>query len=248
MTDCLLKKRFRAGEALIARFRVSPQQRRRAARACFSAWLGIALVAGGCTKRYTEIEVRDPGRVAVATLGPRGAEMVLPPDGISRAVALAPGVVAERRGHQVVIAWQDRAPLYLVDDLGVLPRTPPGPGIEFRGRTLVAEYNITPIQVLPQNKQPSGSFPIEVTTDVTNVLDARDVHEVRHWPGYVAVSAGIFFTVTGMALLASQESANKVGGGFLVAASLPFVVLGVLNLTSSTEVKQLEIPGAVPPR
>jgi hypothetical protein len=50
-----------------------------------------------------------------------------------------------------------------------------------------------------------------------------------------------------MALLASQESTNKAGGGFLVAASLPLVVLGVLNLTSSTEVKQLEIPGA-PPR
>jgi hypothetical protein len=184
----------------------------------------------------------------VATVGPRGAELVLPPDGTPRAVSLAPGVVAERRGHQVLIAWQDRTPLYLVDDFGVLPRTPPGPGIEFRGRTLVAEYNITPTQVLPQTKQPTGSFPIEVTTDMSNVLDARDVHEVRHWPGYVAVSAGLFFTITGMALLASQQSADKAGGGFLVAASLPFVVLGVLNLTSSTEVKQLDIPGAAPPQ
>ena len=210
--------------------------------------LGVALVASGCTKRYAEIEVRDPGKVAVATVGPRGPEMVLPPDGAPRAVGLAPGVVAERRGYQVVIAWQDRAPLHLVDEFGVLPRTPPGPGIEFRGRTLVAEYNITPTQVLPQANQPSGSFPIEVSTDVTNIRDAREVHEVRHWPGYVGVSVGLFFTITGMALLASQESANKVGGGFLVAASLPLVVLGVLNLTSSNEVKQLDIPGAVPSR
>jgi hypothetical protein len=173
--------------------------------------------------------------------------MVLPPDGTPRAVILAPGVVAERREHEVVIAWQDQAPLYLVDEVGVLPRTAPGPGIEFRGRTLVAEYNVTPTRVLAQTNQPTGSFPIEVTTDISNVRDARDVHEVRHWPGYVGVSAGVFFTVLGMALLASQESTNKAGGGFLVAASLPLVVLGVLNLTSSTEVKQLEIPGA-PPR
>jgi hypothetical protein len=210
--------------------------------------LAVALVAVGCTKRYREVEVRDPGKVAVATLGPRGAETVLPADGTAHAVNLAPGVIAERRGPQLMIAWQDRSPLHLVDEVNVLPRTPPGPGLEFRGRTLYAEYNVTPTRLLPQNNQPNGSFPILLTTDMSNVVDAREVREVRHWPAYVALPIGAVLTVSGMALLTSEETGAKIGGGFLVATSLPLVVLSVLNLVSTNEIKQLDIPGAVPTR
>jgi hypothetical protein len=208
--------------------------------------MGLALFGLGCSKRYTEIEIRDPGRVGVATLGSRGPETALAPDGTPRVVPLAPGVAATRQGHEIAITWEGRRPLALVDEHGLLPRTTPGPGIEFRGRTLWAAYNVTPTRIWPQATQPSGSFPIVLTTDMSNVIDAREVREVRHWPAYVCLPPGLLFTVLGTALLTSQQTASKFGGGFLLAGGIPLVVFSVINLTSSNDVKPLEIPGAAP--
>jgi hypothetical protein len=209
--------------------------------------LATALATSGCSKRYTEIEVRDPGRVGVGVWNERGSAIMLPPDGSQRVVRLpVPGVVA-MRGHEVAIGWGGEAPVTLIDERGVLPRTPPGPGIEIRERRLWAFYNVTPKQVYPQTVQPDDSVPIVLTTEMTNVVDAREVREVRHWPAYVLLPAGILFAVLGTVLLSSHDKGSKVGGGVYLAGSVPLLVFGVLNLTSSNEVKPLAIPGGPPP-
>lgn len=205
-------------------------------------------MGSGCSKRYAEIEVRDPGRVGVGVWSTQDAATALPPDGSQRVVRLpVPGVVAMRRGREVAVAWDDRPPVILIDERGILPRTPPGPGIEIRGHTLWAAYNVTPKRVLPQRVQSDDSVPVLLTTDLANVVDAREVREVRHWPAYVLLPPGILFTVLGTALLASRDTGEKIGGGALLFGGIPLVIFAVLNLTSSNEVKPLEIPGA-PPR
>jgi hypothetical protein len=210
--------------------------------------LALALMSSGCSKRYTEIEVRDPGRVGVGLWTSRGATTVLPGDGSQRAVPLpVPGVIAARRGREVAIAWEDRAPVVLIDERGILPRMPPGPGIEIRGHTLWAAYNVTPTRILPQRIQPDDSVPILLTTDMTNVIDAREVREVRHWPAYVLLPPGILFTVLGTALLSSRDTGAKVGGGVFLAGAIPLLVFSVLNLTSSNEIKPLDIPAGAAP-
>jgi hypothetical protein len=213
---------------------------------------GLAIVASlmssGCSKRYTEIEVRDPGRVGVGLWGERGAVTVLPPDGSQRTVALpVPGVMASRRGREVAVAWEGRPAMTLVDERGILPRTPPGPGIEIRGTTLWASYNVTPTRILPQRVHPDDAVPILVTTDMANVIDAREVREVRHWPAYVLLPPGVLFTVIGTALLSSTETGAKVGGGVFLAGALPLVIFSILNLTSSNEIKPYNIPAGPPP-
>jgi hypothetical protein len=211
--------------------------------------LVLALVASsGCSKRYTEIEVRDPGRVGVGLWSTTGAVTALPADGSQRVVRLpVPGVVAMRRGREIAVAWEGATPVTLVDERGILPRTPPGPGIEIRGQTLWAAYNVTPKRVLPQRIQSDDSVPVLLTTDMTNVIDAREIREVRHWPAYVCLPPGVLLTVLGTALLASRDTGEKVGGGVLLAGAIPLVVYGVLNLTSSNEIKPLNIPDGAPP-
>jgi hypothetical protein len=210
--------------------------------------IAVALMGSACSKRYVEIEVRDPGRVGVGVWSERGGVTVLPPDGSQRAVPLpVPGVVAMRRGREIALGWNDRPPVTLVDERGVLPRTPPGSGIEIRGHTLWAAYNVTPTRVYPQRVQPSDSAPILLTTEMTNVIDAREVREVRHWPAYVCLPPGILFTVLGTALLSSRETGAKVGGGVFLAGAIPLVVFSILNLTSTNEVKPLAFPGAPAP-
>jgi hypothetical protein len=135
----------------------------------------------------------------------------------------------------------------LIDERGTLPRTPPGSGVEIRGRTLWAAYNVTPNRVFPQQVQPEDSIPILLTTDTSNLVDAREVREVRHWPAYVLLPAGILFTVLGTTLLSSQSSGDKVGGGLYLAGAVPLLLFGVLNLTASNEIKPFDIP-AGPPR
>jgi hypothetical protein len=202
-----------------------------------------SLTNGGCSKRYTEIEVRDPGRVAVGLWSAGGAATALPADGSQRAVPLpVPGVVASRRGREVTVAWDDRPPVVLIDEHGVLPRTPAGPGIEIRGRTLWASYNVTPKRIFPQRVQPNDSVPILLTTDMSNVIDAREVREVRHWPAYVCLPPGILLTVLGTALLSSQETGQKIGGGVLLAGGIPLILFSVLNLTSSNQITPFDIP------
>ena len=214
------------------------------------ATLAIALSAmsSGCSKKYVEIEVRDPGRVTVAAWSERGTVTALPPDGVPRAVPLpaAPGAVAVRRGREVAIAWDDRPPVTLIDQQGILPRTPPGPGIDIRGHTLWAAYNVTPKRVFPQSVQPSDSVPILLTTEMANVIDAREVREVRHWPAYVCLPPGILFTILGTALLSSHDTSAKVAGGVYLAGAIPLVLFSVLNLTSSNEIKPLNIPAGPP--
>lgn len=207
-----------------------------------------ALATSGCGRRYTEIEVRDPGRVGVGVWNEQGSSMALLPDGAQRVVRLpVPGVVAMRRGREVAIAWNDELPVTLIDERGVLPRTPPGPGIEIREQRLWAFYNVTPKRVYPQKVQPGDSVPIVLTTEMTNVIDAREVREVRHWPAYVCLPPGVLFTVLGTALLASDKTGAKVGGGVFLAGAIPLVIFSVLNLTSSNEVKPLAIPGGPAP-
>jgi hypothetical protein len=203
----------------------------------------LALTSSGCSKRYTEIEVRDPGRVAVGLWSTGGAATALPADGSQRVVPLpVPGVVASRRGREVTIAWEDRPPVILIDERGILPRTPPGPGIEIRGRTLWASYNVTPKRIFPQRVQPDDSVPILLTTDMSNVIDAREIREVRRWPAYVCLPPGILLTVLGTALLSSQETGAKVGGGVLLAGGIPLILFSVLNLTSSNQITPFDIP------
>jgi hypothetical protein len=205
----------------------------------------IALASGACSKTYMEIEVRDAGRVAVGLWDARGTTTALPADGSQRVVRLpVPGVATMRSGRQIQLAWEGLQPVMLVDERGVLPRTTSNPGIEVRGRTLFAAYNVTPTRALPQNAETSDSLPILLSTDMSNVVDARQVKEVRHWPGYVCLGLGALLTIGGTGLLASDTSDGKVAGGIYVAAAVPLLVYSVINLTSGNEVKPLELPGA----
>lgn len=208
----------------------------------------LALTGAGCSKTYTEIEVRDPGRVAVGLWDSRGSVTALPADGSQRAVPLpVPGVVAMRRGREIALDWGGGTPVTLVDERGILPRTPSTAGIEVQGRTLWAAYNVTPKRVLPQQVGSDESVPVMLSTDMSNVIDARQVREVRHWPAYVCLPAGVLFAVLGTALLTSDESGAKVGGGVYLAGAVPLLIYSLINLTSSNEMKPLNIPGA-PPR
>jgi hypothetical protein len=212
------------------------------------AVIAVALVTIGCSKKYTEIEVRDPGRVGVGLLSTRGFEPVLPPDGSQRVVPLAalPGVAIMRRGGEVAIGWGGQ-PVTLIDQRGVFPRVTPGSGVEVRGQTLWATYNVTPTRVFPQTVHPEDALPVVLMTDMANVVDAREVKQVRHWPAYVCLPAGVLLAVLGTALLTSSESGSKIGGGLYVAGSIPLLVYSAINLTSSNETKPLAIPGAPPP-
>jgi hypothetical protein len=58
---------------------------------------------------------------------------------------------------------------------------------------------------------------------------------------------GVLLGVSGTSLLASNGTGDKVGGGVLIAGAVPLIVYSIVNLTSSTDYKPLEIPGA-PPR
>jgi hypothetical protein len=205
--------------------------------------IAVALMSSACTKRYTEIEVRDPGRVAVAMWSTQGAATVLPANSSQGTVALpVPGMTAMRRGREVAVAWEDRPPVVLIDERGILPRLPAGPGVEIRGRTLWAAYNVTPKRVLPQRVTSDDAIPILLTTDMTNVLDAREVRETRKWPAFVLLPAGILLTLLGTAALASRETGDKIGGGVLLAGAVPMITFGVLSLTSSNEIKPLDLP------
>jgi hypothetical protein len=179
----------------------------------------------------------------------RGVEPVLAPDGSQRVLPLAavPGMMIARRGREIALGWGEQPPVMLIDERGVLPRVPPGSGIEVRGQTLVATYNVTPTRVFPQRVQPEDAIPVVLSTEMANVVDAREVKEVRHWPAYVCLPLGAIFTAAGMALLSSDDSGNKVGGGVYIAAAVPLLVYSVLNLTSSNEIKPLAIPGAPSP-
>jgi hypothetical protein len=210
-----------------------------------AAAIAIAIAASACTNKYAEIEVRDPGRVGVATMGPRAVHELLPADGTER-VAQVPSVpaVVTRRGREVVVAYQSAAPLALIDDRNVLPRALPGSGIEVHGRTLQVNYNVTEARIWPAQKVRDDSFPLMLTTDLANVVDAREVSEPRHWPAYVCLPAGILFAVLGTGLLASDKSENKVAGGVYLAGSVPLLAYSVINLMSSKDYKPLDIPGA----
>jgi hypothetical protein len=212
------------------------------------AAIAIASAATGCTKKYAEIEVRDPRRVGVSTMGAQGVEELLPPDGTDRATPFpnAPAVAA-RHGRDVVVRFQGEAPLALVDDRNALPHTQPGPGIEIRGRTLQVNYNVTKSRIFPGAIVRDESLPLMLTSDLSNVVDAREVREVRHWPAYVCLPLGVLLGVSATGLLSSNGTGDKVGGGVLIAGAVPLIVYSIVNLTSSTDYKPLEIPGA-PPR
>jgi hypothetical protein len=219
--------------------------------------IAVALCSSGCSKKYTEIEVRDGGRVGVGFASTRGVEPVLPPDGSQRVVPVpaAPGMVVMRRGREIALGWGDQTPVALVDERGVLPRVPPGAGVEVRGQTLWATYNVSPTRVFPQNVYREDSVPVVLSTEMANVVDAREVKEVRHWPAYVCLPLGAIFTLAGLVLLTTDSSdsgsdtvdTRKIGGAFYIAAAVPLLVYSVINLTSSIEYKPLAIPGA-PPR
>src|SRR5689334_3581860 len=199
----------------------------------------------GCSKTYPEIEVRAPGRVAVGLWDARGVTPALPADGSQRIVPLpVPGVAAGRQGRAVMIDWQGRPPVVLIDERGIFPRTGSNTGLEVRERTLWAAYNVTPNHVLPQQSASEESVPIVLSTDMSNVIDARQVREVRHWPAYVCLPLGALLTIAGTGLLTSNESESKVAGGIYIAAAVPLLVYGVVNLTSSNEIRPLDIPGA----
>jgi hypothetical protein len=215
--------------------------------------IALALSGGGCSKRYTEIEVRDAGRVSVGLTSERGVELMLPPDGSQRVVPVpaAPGLMLMRRGREIGLGWGDQTPVALVDERGVLPRVAPGAGVEVRGQTLWATYNVSPTRVFPQNVYREDAVPVVLSTHMANVVDAREVKEVRHWPAYICLPLGAIFTVAGLALLTSDSGgsgdARKIGGAFYIAAAVPLLVYSVINLTSSIEYKPLAIPGASPP-
>ena len=210
--------------------------------------LALAAASGACSKTYTEIEVRDPGKVAVGLWDAGGVMTALPADGSQRAVPLpVPGVSAMRHGREIALAWQGWVPVTLVDERGVLPRTPPNPGIEVRGRTLWAAYNVTPTGALPQHVPTNDSVPVVLSTDISNVIDARQVREVRHWPAYVCLPLSVLLVVAGTGLLVSKDTGSQAGGTLYIAGAVPLLVYGVINLTSSNEIKPLDIPGA-PPR
>jgi hypothetical protein len=213
--------------------------------------LGAIVVASavtGCTQKYAEIEVRDPGRVGVSTMGERGVELLLPADGTDRTTHFsnAPAVAA-RRGRDVAIQFQGEAPLPLVDGRNALPRTQPGTGMEIRGRTLQVNYNVTKSRIFPAPIAREESVPLMLTSDLSNVVDAREVREVRHWPAYVCLPLGVLLGAMGSGLLSANQTGDKAGGGLLLAGAVPLIVYSILNLTSSNEYKPLEIPGA-PPR
>ena len=178
----------------------------------------------------------------------RGVEPVLPADGSQRHVTL-PGlpIAVTRHGREIAVGWSERPPVMLVDERGVLPRVAPDSGIEVRGQTLWANYNVTPTRVYAQQTYSEDALPVVLSTHMANVVDAREVKEVRHWPAYVCLPLGAVFTVAGLALLSSDDTSEKVGGGLYIAAAVPLLVYSVLNLTSSNEFKPLAIPGA-PPR
>jgi hypothetical protein len=207
--------------------------------------IAVALVSSGCSKTYTEIEVRDPGRVAVGLWDQRGVVTALPADGSQRVVALPiPGVVAIRQGRVIALGWEAQAPVTLVDERGIFPRLPPAPGIELRDRTLWAAYNVTPNRVVPQHVHPDDAVPVVLSTDLSNVVDAREIREVRHWPGYVCLAAGLVLALAGSATLANERDS---GTGYLyVAGSVPLLIYSLVNLTSSNEIKPFNMPGAVP--
>lgn len=215
----------------------------RKAATAFLLWAVVSTSA--CSKRYAEVEVRDPGRVGVAMMGPNGVQPLLAPDGSERVVPLPylPNAVAARRGREVVIAYEGREALPVVDASNMLPRQSVDSGFEVRGRTLTATYGLTPTRILPERNARDQS-PLFLTTDLDNVRDAREVAELRRWPAYVALPFGILFAVAGMSVLVSDGDSNhKTEGALYLGLSAPLLGYSIYVLTAPGEAKPLSIPG-----
>ena len=224
------------------------------------AALTLATASVGCgfsTTTYAEIEVRDPGRVGVGTLGARGVEPVLPPDGSDR-VAQVPAVsgrVLARRGREIVLGAGGQPPVTLVDERGILPRVPSGSGIEVREQTLWATYNVTPTRVLPQEDRPRLAVPVVLSTEMSNVVDAREVKQVNHTAAQVCLPIALVLAAVGTQQMFFTEDRGVmfgpdypkiIGGGVPYVAAAALVIYSVINLTSPSEIKPLAIPGAKP--
>ncbi|MET0591535.1 MAG: hypothetical protein ABW133_02475 [Polyangiaceae bacterium] len=214
-----------------------------------AVWLGAVVATSACTRRYAEIEVRNPGLVAVSTMGPHGVQPLLPPDGSERTAPLPyGGAVAARRGSEVVIAFQERAPLALIDDHNALPRQAPDAGISVNGRTLTSTYNVSQARIWPAPAVRNDTTPLMLTTDMSNVVDAREVKEMRRWPAYVCLPVGILFAVLGTGFLAAgTDTEMRTAGAVYLGASAPLLGYAIYNLTSSNEIKPLALPGLQQP-
>ena len=214
-------------------------------RAASAALLGAAFASSACTRRYAEIEVRNPGLVAVSTMGPHGVQPLLPPDGSERSANFPyTNAIAARRGPEVVIAFPERAPLAVVDDRNALPRQAPDSGIEVRGRTLTSMYSVSPNRIWPVSVRRDDAVPLLLATDMSNVTDAREVKEMRRWPAYVCLPIGIAFAVLGAGFLgAASDSELKTAGAVYLGASAPLLGYAIYNFTSPNEIKPLAIPG-----
>ncbi len=203
----------------------------------------------GCMRKTTEIRVRDPGRVGVSALDERGLVPMLPADGLDRSAnlvggELGPRAVVFRQGPMVAVSWSaSSVPLSVVDPGGLLPPQQPGHGVVMRAGWLYSKYELTPTRILPEGTPADYSVPLVVTTPVSNVAEATEVHEPRRWPAYVFLPVGGAFALIGGGLLVSSSKSDEVQltGGTYLFLGVPLLIYGLINAFASPDYVPLDL-------
>jgi len=202
---------------------------------------------GGCVKKYVEVRVRDGGAVGVGAPVGRALVPVLAPDGSQGMVSFPPGagpVSVVRQGHQVAAIWQGSLPIDLVDGSGAFPPMKAGEGIEVRGGSLYAYYNLTPAKVLSVGEHRPDSVPIALSTPAANIAEAVEIHEPYRWPAYVFLPTGGAFALAGGSLLALKGEEFQIVGWTYAAIGVPMLIVGLVNALQTSEAVPVELTRA----
>jgi hypothetical protein len=204
-------------------------------------------LGSGCVKKYVEVRVRDGGAVGVGAPVGRALVPVLAPDGSQGMVSFPPGagpVSVVRQGHQVAAIWQGSLPIDLVDGSGAFPPMKAGEGIEVRGGSLYAYYNLTRAKVLSVGEHRLDSVPIALSTPANNIAEAVEIHEPYRWPAYVFLPTGGAFALAGGSLLALKGEEFQIVGWTYAAIGVPMLIVGLVNALQTSEAVPVELTRA----
>jgi len=205
----------------------------------------LAALGNGCMKKYVEVRVRDGGAVGVGTGAGQGFVPVLAPNGSQGMATFPPSTVPVtviRQGYQIAVMWPGAPSLELVNGAGAFPPLNPNEGIELRGGSLYAYYNLAPTKITPIGDRRGGSLPIVLSTPATNITEAVEIHEPRYWPAYVFLPTGGLFTIVGAgALTVRGDDIWQAIGWTYLATGLPLIAVGIVNAVQTSEAVPLDL-------
>jgi hypothetical protein len=211
-----------------------------------SAIFCALVVLCGCTRRATDIQVRDPGLVSVSTGSPMGWQPVLPPDGRVTIARLAEDANVVRAGRKLSVSWPaEQRTRDLIDDQGRLARVKSSADIRAQGGLFYVPYAVHPRGVYAYEelaRRPEART-VLLATPTYNLDHARYEEGPHQWPAYVMIPIGAVLSAAGIAVMASAdgqyEGLERLGGGLLLVSGAPLLGVGIYVAASSPTIVPL---------